>query len=129
MLPEVTPTHRSQLCPDVPTYPPPLRPAAPLLQAAAARAARQPPDKRPHTVEEVLRAGGEQPPLLVPQYDCLVCLFSARCLRVWVIWSLCSPSHCRFSSLPAASELEHRESLEGRPHQRHSLASQAQVSR
>lgn len=27
----------------------------------------------------------------------------------------------------AASELEHRESLEGRPHQPHSLASQAQV--
>ncbi|KAL4429214.1 hypothetical protein ABPG77_010193 [Micractinium sp. CCAP 211/92] len=51
-------------------------------QAAEARAARQPLEKRPHTVEELLQAG--------------------------------------------ASELEHRESGEGRRHERHGLAARAQ---
>ncbi|PSC75461.1 hypothetical protein C2E20_1122 [Micractinium conductrix] len=53
-----------------------------IIEAAEARAARQPFDKRPHTVEEVLAAG--------------------------------------------AAELEHRESSEGKRHERHSLASRAQ---
>ncbi|EFN56646.1 hypothetical protein CHLNCDRAFT_51642 [Chlorella variabilis] len=53
-----------------------------ILHAAEAKAARQPLDKRPHTVEEVLAAG--------------------------------------------ASELEHLESVEGRPHEKHGLAARTQ---
>lgn len=53
-----------------------------------------------------------------------------------IICSVVEPTHscllkagcqCYERTPAAASELEHRESLEGRPHQRHSLASQAQV--
>ncbi|KAL4443362.1 hypothetical protein ABPG75_011099 [Micractinium tetrahymenae] len=53
-----------------------------IIEAAEARAARQPLEKRPHTVEELLQAG--------------------------------------------ASELEHRESAEGKRHGRHGLAARAQ---
>ena len=115
--------------------------ACAALQAAEARAARQPLGKRPHTVEDVLMAGGAPaglsssscmaaaaaglpPPLPLPAAATAIAAAAAAPCRTTSSSCFACPSP---PAAAAAAELEHRESLEGRPHERHSLASRAQV--
>jgi hypothetical protein len=119
--------------------------ACAALQAAEARAARQPLGKRPHTVEDVLMAGGAPAGLsssscmaaaaagLPPPLPLPAAAAAARCRYCNCCRCCCTlpntSSNCFTCPSPpaAAAELEHRESPEGRPHERHSLASRAQV--